>query len=62
MVSIYLVALLGGSPLGSLTSGWLVTRVRPAPLILMVNGTVLTLVALYFLSDRQGFKDIETPL
>ena len=62
VVSIYLVALLGGSPLGSLASGWLVTRVRSAPLILVVNGTVLTLVALYFLSDGRGLKDIETTL
>jgi MFS family permease len=58
VVSIYLVAFLGGSPLGSLASGWLVTRVDSAPVMLVVNGTVLTLVALYFLIHGQGLKDI----
>ena len=31
VLSIYLVAFLGGSPLGSLTSGWLVTRIGTLP-------------------------------
>jgi predicted MFS family arabinose efflux permease len=57
-VSIYLVAFLGGSPLGSLASGWLVTRVGSAPVMLMVNGTVLMLVALFFLTSGQGVNDI----
>jgi hypothetical protein len=39
-----LVAVLGGSPLVGLASGWLVTRVGSAPLMLVVNGTALTLV------------------
>jgi len=58
VVSIYLVAFLGGSPLGGLASGWLVTRVGSAPLMLVVNGTALTLVALYFLIYGQRLKDI----
>jgi MFS family permease len=58
VVSIYLVAFLGGSPLGGLTSGWLVTRIGSAPVMLVVNGTVLTLVALYFLIHGQDLKDI----
>ena len=58
VVSIYLVAFLGGSPLGGLTSGWLVTRIGSAPVMLVVNGTVLTLVALYFLIHGQNLKDI----
>lgn len=58
VVSIYLVASLGGSPLGALASGWLVTRVGSAPVMLMVNGTALTLVALYFLIHGQSLKDI----
>lgn len=56
VVSLYLVASLGGSPLGGLASGWLVTRVGSAPLMLVVNGTALTLVALYFLIDGQRLK------
>ena len=58
VVSIYLVAFLGGSPLGGLASGWLITRVGSAPVMLVVNGTALTLVALYFLIDGQGLKEI----
>jgi len=50
VLSIYLVASLGGAPLGSLASGWLVTRVGSAPAMLLVNGTALMLVAVYFLS------------
>jgi len=62
VVSIYLVAFLGGSPLGSLSSGWLVTRVGSAPVMLVINGTALTLLALYFLVHRQGLKDIQAQL
>jgi len=58
VVSIYLVAFLGGSPLGGLASGWLITRAGSAPVMLVVNGTVLTLVALYFLIHGQGLKEI----
>jgi predicted MFS family arabinose efflux permease len=58
VVSIYLVAFLGGSPLGSLASGWLITQVGSAPAMLVVNGTALTLVALYFVINRQGLKDV----
>jgi len=58
VLSIYLVAFLGGSPLGGLASGWLVTRVGSAPVMLLVDGTALTLVALYFLVHAQGLKDI----
>ena len=58
VMSIYLVAFLGGSPLGALTSGWLVTRIGSAPVMLVVNGMVLTLVALYFLIYGQSLKDI----
>jgi len=49
---------LGGSPLGGLTSGWLATRIGSAPLMLVVNGTMLTLVALYFLIHGHTLKDI----
>jgi predicted MFS family arabinose efflux permease len=56
VVSLYLVASLGGLPLGGLASGWLVTRVGSAPLMFVANGTALTLVALYFLIDGQRLK------
>ena len=58
MLSIYLLAFLGGSPLGGLASGLLVTRVGSAPLMLVVNGKALTLMAVYFLIHGQGLKDI----
>ncbi len=58
VISIYLVASLGGSPLGGLASGWLITRFGSAPFMFVVNGTVLTLVALYFLIYSHGLKDI----
>jgi len=57
VVSIYLVAFLGGSPLGNLASGWLVTRIGSAPQMLMANGAALTLVALYFM-HRQALEHI----
>ena len=58
VLSIYLFAFLGGSPLGGLASGWLVTRFGSAPLMLVVNGTALMFVALCFLIHDQGLKDI----
>jgi len=58
VISIFLVAFLGGSPLGNLASGWLVTRVGSAPLMLMLNGMALTLVALYFLVHGPRLKEI----
>jgi MFS family permease len=57
VLSTYLVAFLGGSPLGGLVSGWLVARVGSAPVMLLVNGTALTLVALYFLIHGQHLTD-----
>ena len=58
VVSIYLVAFRGGSPLGGLASGWLVTQVGSAPAVLMVNGVLLTLIALFFLIRGHGLKDV----
>ncbi|HWY60005.1 MAG TPA: MFS transporter [Terriglobales bacterium] len=58
VISVFLVACLGGSPLGGLASGWLVTRVGSAPVMLVINGTVLTLVVLYFLIPGQSFDNI----
>jgi len=58
VVSIYMVAFRGGSPLGGLASGWLVTQVGSAPKVLMVNGVTLTIVALFFLIRGHGLKDV----
>src|SRR5262249_58854774 len=57
VVSLYLVAFLGGSPLGSLASGWLITQVGSVPVMLIVNGTTLTFVALYLLVRGHGLND-----
>lgn len=58
VVSIYMVAFRGGSPLGGLASGWLVTQVGSAPTVLMVNGITLTMIALFFLIRGHGLKDV----
>lgn len=58
VVSIYMVAFRGGSPLGGLASGWLVTQVGSAPKVLMVNGITLTIVALFFLFRGHGLKEV----
>jgi len=58
IVSIYMTAFRGGSPLGGLASGWLITQVGSAPAMLAVNGVVLTLVAAYFLFRGHGIKEV----
>jgi predicted MFS family arabinose efflux permease len=58
VVSIYMLAFRGGSPLGGLASGWLVTQVGSAPKVLMVNGIILTVVAVFFLIRGHGLKDV----
>ncbi len=58
VVSIYMLAFRGGSPLGGLASGWLVTQVGSAPAVLMVNGLVLTTIAVFFLIRGHGLKDV----
>jgi len=58
VLSIYLVAFLGGSPLGGLASGWLITQVGSAPVMLIVNGAALTFVALYLLIRGRGLNQI----
>ena len=58
VVSIYMVAFRGGSPLGGLASGWLVTQVGSAPMVLTVNGIALALVAVFFLIRGHGLKEI----
>jgi MFS family permease len=58
VVSIYMVAFRGGSPLGGLVSGWLVTQIGSAPKVLMVNGITLTIVAIFFLLRGHGLKNV----
>jgi MFS family permease len=58
VVSIYMLAFRGGSPLGGLASGWLVTQVGSAPAVLTVNGLLLTSIALFFLARGHGLKDV----
>jgi predicted MFS family arabinose efflux permease len=48
VMSVYNCAFRGGMPLGNLLSGWLVP-IFTAPVVLGVNGLLLSLVALYFL-------------
>jgi MFS family permease len=58
VVSIYMVAFRGGSPLGGLASGWLVTQLGSAPVVLAANGVALALVAAFFLVRGHGLKEV----
>jgi MFS family permease len=57
VMSIYLLAFRGGMPLGSLVSGYLASAFS-APAVLVVNGTLLMAVAVYFLIWSHGVRDI----
>jgi MFS family permease len=57
VMSIYMMAFRGGMPLGSLTSGY-VASVSSAPLVLGINGALMALVALYFLTGRPQVREI----
>ncbi len=57
VVSIYMVAFRGGMPLGSLAGGY-VASLTSAPLVLGVNGVLLSLVAIYFLINRHGLREV----
>lgn len=58
VVSIYMVAFRGGSPLGGLVAGWLVTQVGSAPLVLAINGVALALIGVVFLIRGHGLREI----
>ena len=58
VVSIYMVAFRGGSPLGGLVSGWLVTQVGSAPYVLALNGALLTSVAVIVMTRGHGLRDV----
>jgi MFS family permease len=53
VMSIYMLAFRGGMPLGSLMSGWLATSLG-APLVIGINGGLLVVVAIYFLTRNHG--------
>jgi MFS family permease len=57
VMSIFMVAFRGGMPLGSLTAGYL-AHVWSAPTTLVVNGALLTLVAVYFLLRYRVVGDL----
>jgi MFS family permease len=57
VMSIYIFAFRGGMPLGSLASGSLAVRYG-APAVLVANGTLLTLVAAYFLVRSRGLREL----
>jgi MFS family permease len=56
VMSIYMLAFRGGMPLGSLVSGWLATFFG-APLVIGINGALLVVVAIYFLTRNHGVLD-----
>jgi predicted MFS family arabinose efflux permease len=56
VMSIYMLAFRGGMPLGSLVSGWLATFLG-APLVIGINGVLLVVVAIYFLTRNHGVLD-----
>ena len=58
VVSIYMVAFRGGSPLGGLISGWLVTQIGSAPYVLALNGGLLTIVALIAMTRDHGLREV----
>ena len=57
VMSIYMVAFRGGMPLGSLVAGYVAT-LTSAPLVLTVNGVLLSLVAGWFLLKQDGVKHL----
>ena len=57
VMSIYMMAFRGGMPLGSLAGGWLANQFT-APPVLMMNGTVLALVATWFLVRGHSVREL----
>ena len=57
VVSIYMVAFRGGMPIGSLASGY-AASLSSAPLVLAINGGLVSLVAIYFLSRSHGIREL----
>jgi len=57
VVSIYMVAFRGGMPLGSLASGF-IASLASVPVVLAVNGALVSLVAVYFLFKSHGVREL----
>jgi MFS family permease len=57
VMSIYMVAFRGGMPLGSLVSGYFASKFG-APIVLIVNGILLAIVASYFLVRSHGVREL----
>jgi MFS family permease len=57
VVSIYMVAFRGGAPLGSLAAGYTAT-LASAPAVLAINGGLVSLVAIYFLTRSRGVREL----
>jgi MFS family permease len=57
VVSIYMVAFRGGMPLGSLWGGY-AAALSSAPYVLVVNGGLVSIVALYFLLRSHGVREL----
>jgi MFS family permease len=57
VMSIYMVAFRGGMPLGSLVAGWLAT-LTSAPVVLTVNGVLLSGVSAWFLLKSHGVREL----
>ena len=57
VVSIYMVAFRGGMPLGSLAGGY-AASLTSAPTVLAVNGALVSIVALYFLINSHGVREL----
>jgi len=57
VMSIYMVAFRGGMPLGSLAGGY-AASLTSAPYALMVNGGLVSLVAVYYLLRSHGVREL----
>ena len=57
VMSIYMLALRGGGPLGAFASGAAASYLS-APTVLIVNGVLLTIVAAYFLVKSHGIREL----
>jgi uncharacterized membrane protein YfcA len=52
-----MVAFRGGMPLGSLAAGFAATYI-PMPTVLVVNGILVSLVAIYFFVKSHGVREL----
>jgi MFS family permease len=57
VVSIYMVAFRGGMPLGSLAAGY-VSSLTSVPIVLAINGTLVAIVAIFFLVRSPGVRNL----